>query len=97
MQRIIYDECPYIATVYPQSREVYDSEHWTEWTRMPAVTGGVDNRWTFINVESKPDTTAGDESGAKGIVIAAVIFAVIVAGVVVWLLIRRRTAKLELD
>jgi peptide/nickel transport system substrate-binding protein len=97
MQRIIYDECPYIATVYPQTREVYDSESWTGWTRMPAVTGGVDNRWTFRNVAPKVGATA-DEGGAKGVVIAVVVAVVIVVGVVVWLLVRRRrAAKLELD
>jgi peptide/nickel transport system substrate-binding protein len=97
MQRVIYDECPYIATVYPQSREVFDSEHWTGWTRMPAITGGVDNRWTFINIEPKAGVTA-DAGGAKGVVIAVVAAAVIVIGGVTWLLVRRRrAAKLELD
>ena len=83
--------------MYPQLREVFDSEHWTGWTRMPAVTGSVDNRWTFRNVAPKVGATA-DEGGAKGVVIAVVVAVVIVVGVVVWLLVRRRrAAKLELD
>jgi peptide/nickel transport system substrate-binding protein len=96
MQEIIYDECPYIATVYPQLREVFDSEHWTGWTRMPAVTGSVDNRWTFRNVEPKAGATA-DEGGAKGVVIVVVIVVIVVAVAVVWVLVRRRSAKLEID
>jgi len=83
--------------VYPQLREVFDSEHWTGWTRMPAATGSVDNRWTFRNVEPEAGVTT-EESGAKGVVIAVVIAVVIVVGVVVWLLVRRRRgAKLEVD
>jgi peptide/nickel transport system substrate-binding protein len=98
MQQIIYDECPYIATVYPQLREVFDSEHWTGWTRMPAATGSVDNRWTFRNVEPQVGATADEGDGAKGVVIAVVIAVVIVVGVVAWLLVsRRRGAKLEVD
>ncbi|MEI6727143.1 MAG: ABC transporter substrate-binding protein, partial [Actinomycetes bacterium] len=29
MQAIIYKQAPYIALVYPQGREVYDTQHWT--------------------------------------------------------------------
>ena len=97
MQRVIYDECPYIATVYPQSREVYDTADWTGWTRMPAVTGGVDNRWTFTNVEPKVGATTA-ASDAKGVTVAIVIVAVIVVGFIAWLLVhRRRAARLEVD
>jgi peptide/nickel transport system substrate-binding protein len=97
MQRIVYDECPYIATVYPQSREVYDSDHWTGWVRMPAQTGRVDNRWTFIEVAPRTGTTEV-QNGSTGVVYAAVIAVVVVAVVAVWLLVRRRRgAKLEVD
>ena len=97
MQRVIYDECPYIATVYPQLREVYDTAQWTGWTRMPAVTGVVDNRWTFSDVEAKVGATTA-EGGAKGVVITVVIVVIVIAAVVAWILVRRsRASKLEVD
>jgi peptide/nickel transport system substrate-binding protein len=97
MQRVIYDQCPYIATVYPRSREVYDTAHWAGWTRMPAVSGMVDNPWTFLRVGPVAGATA-DSGGAKGVVITVVVAVVVVAGICVWLLVRRRrTARLELD
>ena len=97
MQRIVYEECPYIPTVYPQSREVYDTAKWTGWVRQPAITGGVDNTWTYGNVGPKAGATA-NAGGARGVVIAVVIVAILVAGIVVWLLVRRRrAAKLEVD
>ena len=97
MQRVIYDQCPYIATVYPQLREAYDTASWTGWTRMPAVTGMVDNRWTFSDVQAKVGATE-DESGAKGTLIAVIVVVAIVIVVVALILVRRRRAsKLEVD
>jgi peptide/nickel transport system substrate-binding protein len=96
MQRIVYDECPYIATVYPQSREVCDSEHWTGWVRMPADTGVMANRWTFIEVQPKVGT-AEAKNGAKGVLVTFVIAAVVILVIVVWLLLRRRSARTEVE
>jgi peptide/nickel transport system substrate-binding protein len=95
MQAIIYQQCPYIPLVYTQSREVYDSEHWTGWTQMPAGTGSVDDRWTYLNVH--PKTAAVASTGAsRGVLIAVVVVVVVLALGGFWLL-RRRSAKLEVD
>ena len=95
MQALIYQECPYIPMVYVQDREVHDSEHWTGWVRMPAGTGSVDNRWTYLNV--RPKTAAVASKGASVGVLVAVVAVVVALALVGFWLVRRRSAKLEVD
>ena len=96
MQAIIYKEAPYIALVYPQGREVYDTQHWTGWVKMPSGNGSVDNRWTYLSVG--PQTTvAATSSGARGVWVAVVAVVVVIALGGLWVVRRRRSARIEAD
>ena len=41
MEQIIYEQSPYIPTVYPESVEAYDFKDWTGWQSTPGRGGGV--------------------------------------------------------
>jgi len=41
MEQIIYQQSPYIPTVYPESVEAYNSKDWQGWQSTPSKGGGV--------------------------------------------------------
>jgi peptide/nickel transport system substrate-binding protein len=41
MEQIIYEQSPYIPTVYPESVEAYNYKDWRGWSSTPARGGGV--------------------------------------------------------
>jgi peptide/nickel transport system substrate-binding protein len=87
MEQLIFEQTPYIAYVYPQTLQVYDTTHWTGWVNQPAGTGTVNNVWTYLRVA--PKTAAPKSAGASGTVIAVVVV-VVCALIAVWLVARRR-------
>jgi peptide/nickel transport system substrate-binding protein len=93
MQKILYEQSPYIPLVYPFSLEAYNSGAWTGWVRSPSVRGGA--VMTYDNIDSyifvHPATASTSSGGTNaGLIVGVVIAVVVVIGIVVWLLRRRR-------
>jgi peptide/nickel transport system substrate-binding protein len=91
MQQIMYEQTPWVVLSYPQYLEAYNTAKWTGWVRMndgkgPAflTTGNVQSY-----VDLKPQTVAATSS-RTGIWIAVAAAAVVVLGLLVWLIKRRR-------
>ena len=87
MEQIIYQQSPYVVLVYPQTLQVYDTQHWQGWVRQPAGTGSVNNYWTYREVA--PREAAAEHSTARWPA-AVVAGAVILVALAVWRMLRRR-------
>jgi peptide/nickel transport system substrate-binding protein len=56
MQRIVYEEAPYIILYYPDAVEAYRTDKFEGWTRVPEGIGNVIsqvNKSTFLSIRSK--------------------------------------------
>jgi len=97
MQRLMYQQTPWVVLAYPDFFEAYNTAKWTGWTRVndghgPAfyTAGNVD---TYLNLKPAATTTA---SGTSSLVWLAVGLAA-VAVVVAVLLLRRRSRPLAVE
>jgi len=91
MQEIMYTETPEIVLTYPQYLQAYDTAHWTGWTRVldgkgPAFYVSMPD--SYLNLE--PVASTGPSGGSTLWIGVAVVAAVAVAAVVLWLVRRRR-------
>ena len=87
MEQIIYQQSPYVVLVYPQTLQVYDTQHWQGWVRQPAGTGSVNNYWTYREVA--PREAAAEHSAARWPA-AVVAGAAIIIALAAWRTLRRR-------
>jgi len=98
MQKILYRDSPNIALVYPFELEAY-AKDWTGWVRSPADKGGViynyNNVDSYIFAHPVTGEVAAEGGGNTGLVVGLVIAAVVVIGIVVWLLRRGRGRAIE--
>ena len=96
MQQIMYQQTPWVVLTYPQYLEAYNTSRWTGWTRMfhgrgPAfLTTGYYQ--SYIDLKPKATTSSGSNTGLWIGIAAA---AVVVAGLVVWVVLRRRPTAEE--
>jgi len=99
MQEILYTEDPYIVLWYETNLQAYRADRWTGWQLAPVLAPSVVMnymRGTYIGV--KPVTAAQSATGGglgAGAIIAIVAGAVVVVGLVIWLVLRRRPKEVE--
>jgi peptide/nickel transport system substrate-binding protein len=98
MQQIIYQQSPYIPTVYPKEVEAYNYSGWTGWVNTPAKGGGVfftpPVMASYMSVHPVSGTVGGT-SHSKVVLIIGVVVGVVVVIVVIMVLRRRREAVEE--
>jgi peptide/nickel transport system substrate-binding protein len=88
MEQIIYQQSPYVVLVYPQTLQVYDTQHWQGWVRQPAGTGSVNNYWTYREVAPRETAAVRSGGGWRTPVLLGVV--VVMAALGVWWALRRR-------
>jgi len=99
MQQILYNEDPYVVLWYETNLQAYSADRWTGWQLAPLNAPSVVmnyQRGTYIGV--KPVTATQSTSGGglgAGAIVAIVAGAVLVVGIVVWLVLRRRPKEVE--
>lgn len=97
MQQIMYDQSPQITLTYPDYLQAYNTEKWTGWTRMFGGTGGAfylaGDIDTYLNLE--PVTVAKSSTNKTAIISAVIAVALCVAGLVWWLVARRKGKAVE--
>ena len=89
MEQIIYQQSPYVLLVYPQTLQVYDTQHWQGWVRQPAGTG---HRQQLLEVPHRgPQRGRRRElrrqSGWTAVLAGAL---VVLAALAIWWALRRR-------
>jgi peptide/nickel transport system substrate-binding protein len=97
MQQILYQQNPYIVLAYPKGLEALDTAHWEGWVQSPTGTGSaiysVDNIDSYLSVH--PVTAAAASGNSSSPLIAVIAAVLVVAGIVIWLVLRRRPKALE--
>jgi peptide/nickel transport system substrate-binding protein len=105
MQQILYEESPYIVTVYSNDLEAFNTAKWEGYKASPAEVGnmlfppyGNAGNENFMLIQPKAATAASTDAGGSGgtlwIVVVAGVVVVVVAAV---LLLRRRRPATEED
>ena len=97
MEKIIYDQSPYIVLDYPKLLEGW-STSWTGWRRIPEPDGAVaylsDNvdNYGLVGPAAATTTSSGMSAGS---IVGIVVVAVAVIGIAAALLVRRRRRPAE--
>ncbi|HJW74402.1 MAG TPA: ABC transporter substrate-binding protein, partial [Thermoleophilia bacterium] len=93
MQKIVYEESPYIPLTYAIDTEAYNVGSWTSWVRSPEGKGGA--FYTADNIDSylfvQPAAAEADTSGGgsnTGLIVGIVVAVIVVVGIIVWLVRR---------
>lgn len=80
MQRILYEEAPYIILFYDNSLQAVNTSRWTGWTRIPAEGGYFFNLTNYNYLNVQPAAGAADEapsatggSGYTGLLIGGLV------------------------
>jgi peptide/nickel transport system substrate-binding protein len=105
MQEIVWQSSPYLIFAYPYQLEAYRSDKWDGVVPSPSNYEGYDgaafynymNVDTYKQVQPKVATEATSSTGANTTVltIVGVVVALIVIGLIVWILVRRRGRSVE--
>jgi hypothetical protein len=93
MQQTMYADNPQDVLTYFDYLQVVNTSRWTGWTPYYDANGPVFYNGmiqSYINVGPKTSATADGSSSNAGVITAVVVAAVAVAGVLAWLLLRRR-------
>jgi len=93
MQKLLYEEAPYIVLWYNLDCQAYRTDTWTSYQLVPKDNGRP--VWTFLRgtyMNVKPVTATAETGGglSGGAIAGIIIAAVVVVGIVVWLILRRR-------
>ena len=86
MEQIIYQQSPYIPTVYPENVEAYDYSGWQGWQFTPGKGGGVfftsPVMASYLTVHPVSATAAAGGSSSRGLVIGVVVAIIVIIIVV---------------
>ena len=83
MEQIIYQQSPYIPTVYPESVEAYNATDWHGWSSTPGHDGGVFfTSPVMASYMSVHPVVATKSSGSNSTLIAVIVAIVIAIAVV---------------
>jgi peptide/nickel transport system substrate-binding protein len=99
MEKIFYEQTPYIVLDYPKLLEGWNVGSWTGWERIPTPDGAVayitDNVDNYRLVHPKPTTAASSGTSAASVAGIVIVVVAVVAVLAIVLLRRRRTVAVE--
>jgi peptide/nickel transport system substrate-binding protein len=96
MQQILYEQAPYIVTDYGPDFEAWNTDKWEGYIHIPDPNGNVllppfGNGCGYMNFLSiGPKTAEGEEEDSGAVLWVAIIAAVVILAIVVWLVMRAR-------
>jgi peptide/nickel transport system substrate-binding protein len=96
MQRIVYDQTPFIPLIYSRSQEAYNTAAWAGWVKSPARDGGVFYTFQTDSYRQVHPVAATTSTGSTGTSSSGIWLWIIVAAaavVVVVLLVRRSRGR----
>jgi peptide/nickel transport system substrate-binding protein len=105
MQKMLYDDAPYVVLTYYNNLEAYRSDRFTNFKPQPVPKGSLlfqYGTYSYKSIEpvtaKKKQVAAKDESSNSGIVVASVIGGAVVIGAAVFFgLSRRRRPESEVE
>ena len=101
MEKIFYQQTPYIVLDYPKLLEGWNTASWTGWERIPQPDGAVaflsDNVDNYRIVGPAAATTASGSGLSTAGVVGIVVVVLVAAGVVLVLVLRRRRRNVALE
>jgi peptide/nickel transport system substrate-binding protein len=96
MEKILYEQGPYVVLYYNTNLQAYRTDRWTNWVLGPTnAPVPISNFLPYAYTNLKPataTTSAGDGLGT-GAIVGIVVGIAIVVAVIVWLVMRRRRPK----
>jgi peptide/nickel transport system substrate-binding protein len=96
MQKIAYDQTPYVVTMYPDYLQAYRSDRFTNFTPQPAPDGAVLFQWgNYSYLSIRPVTAANVSNGSSPALWIAIGVLAVAAVLIVVLAARRRRAGAE--
>jgi peptide/nickel transport system substrate-binding protein len=102
MQQILYEESPYVVTVYSNDLEAFDTAHWEGYKASPAEVGnmlfppyGNAGNENYLLIRPKTATTTESSGGASPALWAGIAAAVVVVLIALVVLLRRRRPSAE--
>jgi peptide/nickel transport system substrate-binding protein len=98
MQEILYTDDPYVVLWYETNLQAYRADRWTGWQLAPVGTPSVVMnymRGTYIDVKPVAATESTGGGVGTSTIVAVAAGAVIVVGIVIWLVVRRRPKEVE--
>jgi peptide/nickel transport system substrate-binding protein len=99
MQQILYEQTPYIVTGYAPDYEAYNTSKWQGYISIPEPDGntllppfGNGGYANFLTIQPKATATTaqGGSGSSTGLYVGIGVAAVVVIGLVAWLVLRRR-------
>jgi peptide/nickel transport system substrate-binding protein len=105
MQEIVWQSSPYLIFAYPYQLEAYRSDKWDGVVPSPSNYEGYDGAafYNYMNVDTykqvqpkvAAETTTSSGANTTVLAIGGVVVALIVIGLIVWILVRRRGRSVE--
>ena len=93
LQKMIYQQTPYIPLAYSDDTEAWNTERWTGWIAMPAPDGNVVfpeyGYGSYFTVKANTGAKAS-QTGKTGVMVAIIVAAVVVLVVVVFVVVRKK-------
>ncbi len=106
MQKMLYDDVPYVVTAYYDNLEAYRSDRFTNFKPQPEPKGSLLFQYgTYsyksiepVSAEKKKSAAAKEESSNSGLVVASVVGGAVLIGAAVFFgLSRRRRPDSEVE
>jgi peptide/nickel transport system substrate-binding protein len=97
-QKLFYYASPYVIMAYPYQLEAWNKGMWTGWTKAPAGSGSAIYNYNNIDTYRNLALVANAKSpgGARGgLIVAIVVAALVVVGLLVYFLRRGRSRAIE--
>lgn len=99
MQKLLYEQTPYVTLVYARYLEAYNTAKWEGWTQAPnggAAVYNADNVDSYIFLRPKTAVTESTSSAGSALtIILIVVAAIVVVAIAVVVLVRRRGGAVE--
>ena len=102
MQQMLYDDMPYLVTVYTKIGEAYRSDRWTGFVPQPDPGGILLFQYghaNYLNLEPASASSGSGSSGSDGsgssagqVVLILVVALLVVGGIIVLVMMRRRAS-----
>jgi len=98
MQRILYEDDPYVVLYYGANLQGYRADRWSGWELAPVGAPAVVMnymRGTYMDVQPVAATEAASGRTGTAALVAIVLAVVILIGIVLWLVRRRKPGEVE--